>query len=241
MREHQRELESIRDRYARRKQTMHADQYSYLRPENYLLVQERQRAMLRLLAAKNINALPMLRLTEVGCGSGGNLIECLQLGFSPENLVGIELLPERLRLAADRLPAKVRLVCGDATHTRIAPASQDIVFQSVVFSSILDNDVQVSLAKEMWYWTKPGGAVLWYDFIYNNPNNPDVRGVPLARVRSLFPEGCMSFRRVTLAPPIARRVVKVQPLLYTLFNCVPWLRTHVVCLIVKDSAGLRER
>jgi hypothetical protein len=110
----------------------------------------------------------------------------------------------------------------------------------VVFSSILDDNVQASLANVMWQWTKPGGAVLWYDFVYNNPSNPDVRGVPLERVRSLFPEGRISFRRVTLAPPIARRVVALQPLLYTLFNSVPWLRTHIVCLIVKGQAVLRK-
>lgn len=235
--EHQRELESIRDRYARRKHVKKADQYSYLRPENYLLVQERQRAILRLFATKDINAFSTLRLVEVGCGSGGNLLECLQIGFSPENLTGIELLSERLRLAADRLPSKVKLICGDATHAPIAPASQDVVFQSVVFSSILDDNMQISLANVMWQWTKPGGVVLWYDFVYNNPRNRDVRGVPLRRVQALFPESRISCRRVTLAPPIARRVAALKPQLYPLFNAMPWLRTHIVCLIEKGLGG----
>ena len=59
------------------------------------------------------------------------------------------------------------------------------------------------------------------------------RGVPASRVRTLFPEGCMYSKRVTLAPPISRRVAAVHPSLYTLFNAVPWLRTHMVAWIIK--------
>ena len=73
---------------------------------------------------------------------------------------------------------------GDATQAPVAPGSQDIVLQSTVFSSLLDDAFQQRLADTMWRWLKPGGAVLWYDFTVNNPRNPDVRGVPLARVRA---------------------------------------------------------
>ena len=85
----------------------------------------------------------------------------------------------------------------------------------------------------MWSWLRPGGAVLWYDFTYNNPRNPDVRGVPLRRVQALFPQAHITARRVTLAPPLARAVVRVHPALYGLFNSLPWLRTHILCWIEK--------
>ena len=78
-----------------------------------------------------------------------------------------------------------------------------------------------------------GGGVLWYDFIYNNPSNPDVRGVPVKLVRELFPAGKMIVRRVTLAPPISRRVTRIHPSFYTIFNFFPFLRTHVLCWIQK--------
>jgi len=39
--------------------------------------------------------------------------------------------------------------------------------------------------------------------IYNNPCNPDVRGVPLHRIRQLFPEGKIHHWKLTLAPPSA--------------------------------------
>ena len=85
----------------------------------------------------------------------------------------------------------------------------------------------------MWSWLKPGGGVLWYDFTYNNPNNPDVRGMPVRRVHELFPHGRFIVRRVTLAPPISRRVCRIHPALYAVLNALPILRTHVLCWIEK--------
>ena len=109
----------------------------------------------------------------------------------------------------------------------------DIVCQSTVFSSILDDGLQQRLAAAMWRWVRPGGGVLWYDFTHNNPSNRDVRGMRLVRVRELFPSGDIRYRRVTLAPPIARRVGRIHPSLYTAFNAFPFLRTHVLCWIGK--------
>ena len=90
-----------------------------------------------------------------------------------------------------------------------------------------------TLAAAMWRWLAPGGAVLWYDFTVNNPRNPDVRGVPLAEVRTLFPKGRITARRVTLAPPLARAVCRIHPRLYPLLNAMPLLRTHVLAWVVK--------
>ncbi len=69
---------------------------------------------------------------------------------------------------------------------------------------------------------------LWYDFTFDNPRNPDVRGVPLSRVRALLPEARIAARRVTLAPPLARTVCRFHPSLYTLLNVLPLLRTHLL-------------
>ena len=149
-----------------------------------------------------------------------------------QHLAGIELLPNRYAQARHVLPAAVRLQQGDALLADV-PLAQDVVLVSTVFSSVLDQDFQQRLAAALWQWLRPGGAVLWYDFTYNNPRNPDVRGVPLRRVQALFPQGRITARRVTLAPPLARALVRVHPGLYGLFNSVPWLRTHILCWIEK--------
>jgi SAM-dependent methyltransferase len=228
------ETRAVVARYARRAV---GDRYSPLRPEVWQTLHERQAALLRLWAQRGITDLSALRLVEVGCGTGGNLLELLRLGFAPAHLTGLELLPERMAQARRVLPAGVGLQEGDATQADVAPGSQDIVFVSTVFSSLLDDAFQHRLAAEMWRWLRPGGAVLWYDFTFNNPSNADVRGMPLSRVAQLFPAARITSRRVTLAPPLARLVCRLHPGLYSVCNAVPWLRTHRLAWLEKPAAG----
>jgi SAM-dependent methyltransferase len=231
-----RELQAIAQRYARREERLGGlERYSLLRPEVWQMLHERQAATLRLLAPRAAQMGPVSewRLTEVGCGAGGNLMDMLRLGLLPEHLTGIELLPERLTAARAALPEQLRLLAGDASQAEVAPGSQDLVMQSTVFSSILDDGLQQQVAQAMWRWLKPGGAVLWYDFIVDNPRNPDVRGVPLRRMRALFPQGQAQVRRVTLAPPLARAVCRWHPGAYRVLNSFPFLRSHVLALIIK--------
>ena len=226
------EIEKIAERYERRKAVV-GGRYARFNPEVIAGTQERQRALVSLLKTQGIADLGGLDVLEIGCGSGANLQELLLLGAKPENLVGNELLPERAEQARHMLPQAVRLFLGDASALPFEEASFDIVYQSTVFSSILNDGLQCRIADAMWRWVRPGGGILWYDFTFNNPSNPDVRGVPLKRVRELFPRGLVTARRVTLAPPISRRVVRLHPKMYGIFNALPLLRTHVLCFIQK--------
>lgn len=223
---------AVRARYAQR---LAGDwRYHPLNPSARLAWQGRQTAIAERLRAQGLTDTASLRLTEVGCGAGGLLLDCLQLGFRPGHLTGIELLPERLAAARERLPASLRLLGGDATSAPIDTGSQDIVLQSTVFSSLLDDAFQQRLADTLWRWVRPGGAVLWYDFTMDNPRNPDVRGVPLARVRALFPQAELSYRRLTLAPPLSRALCRVSPRLVPWFDWPP-LRTHVLAWLRKPA------
>ena len=229
---------AVAERYARRAARQQArgvggDLYSPLRVEVMLARQQRQRVMLNLLSRHAAQPLAQLRVLEVGCGSGSNLLELASLGFDASRLVGNELLAERAAAARRQLPAATVLHEGDATQLPFDDGSFDLVYQSTVFSSLLDDAFQQRLANAMWRWVRPGGAVLWYDFTYNNPRNPDVRGVPLRRVQGLFPHGLIDARRITLAPPISRRVCRISPAGYGLFNALPFLRTHLLCWIAK--------
>ncbi len=227
------ETEEVVKRYAARAVLIKDDRYSMLNPAVWQGVQERQRVLLQMLKQFSTKPLADLRVLEVGCGSGGNLLELLRMGFSPANLVGNELIPERSAAARLNLPEATKVFAGDALQLPFAQCSFDVVYQSTVFSSLLDANFQMQFANKVWSWVKPGGAVLWYDFTFDNPNNPDVKGVTLARIRQLFPEGVIHSRRVTLAPPISRRVCKLHPALYTVLNAMPLLRTHVLCWIKK--------
>lgn len=224
------ETRAVAERYARRAA---GDRYHPLQPAVWRERQGRQRALIELLTRHAPRPVGTLDLLEVGCGHGDNLLELLTLGFDPARLVGNELLPERAAAARLRLPPAVALHEGDATALPFAPASFDLVLQSTVFSSLLDDAFQQRLAARMWDWLRPGGAVLWYDFTWDNPRNPDVRGVPLARVRALFPQGRIDARRVTLAPPLARAVGRWPGAVHGALQAVPWLRTHVLAWVGK--------
>lgn len=226
------ELEAVRERYARRA-GIDLGRYSPLNPAVYMLTQERERALIRWIAAAGLAPLADKRLLEVGCGAGSNLLQLIRLGFSPDHLVGNELLAGRAEQARFVLPQATRIMEGDACALDLLPESFDIVFQSTVFTSLLDSTFQVKLAEQMWRLVKPGGGVLWYDFIYDNPRNPDVKGVSVRRIRELFPAGGVTYWRVTLAPPITRAVTRLHPRLYDVLNSLPFLRSHVLCWIQK--------
>lgn len=113
----------------------------------------------------------------------------------------IELLADRAERARRMLPQALRVFCCDGLTANVENESQDLVVQAVVFSSLPDDGYQKQLADRMWRWIRPSGTLLWHDFIYNNLSNREVRGVPMSRVRELFPSGSIEMHRVTLAPP----------------------------------------
>jgi SAM-dependent methyltransferase len=225
---------SVVAQYDRRDAALDAERYSLFDAAQLQAHQERQRTMLALWRAYGRRTVAGCRAVEVGCGTGGNLLDLIRLGAPAEALTGIELQPERLAAARRSLPSAVTLLEGDATTAPIEPSSQDVVLAFTVFSSLLEDDMQARLAEAMWRWVRPGGGVLWYDFAFDNPRNRDVRGVPVRRLRELFPEAVLAVRRVTLAPPLARAVARVHPsLIGLLAACLPFLKTHRLAWAIK--------
>ncbi len=197
-------------------------------PASPLFLEERNRAVRQWLSASGLDA-ATTRVLEVGCGTGGNLAELIRMGFDPRNLTGNDIQPHRLGQAREQLPAEVTLIGGDALELAFAPGSFDLLLVFTVFTSLLDAEYRRRLAGRMWELLAPGGYVLWYDFCYDNPRNPNVSGVPTKLIRELFPDAAIECRRVTLAPPLARFIVRIHPALYRIFNAIPVLRTHVLC------------
>lgn len=151
------EIDAVRERYERRKFTIEKDRYNPLRASVWQSVHERQRVMLLLFAKLGFKSFHNTKLIEVGCGAGGNLLEFLRFGYQPDNLLGIELLEDSVSKANKVLPSGL-VQLGDALSANIPCTSYDIVYQSVVFSSLLDDAFQQALANKMWSWAKPGGG-----------------------------------------------------------------------------------
>jgi SAM-dependent methyltransferase len=227
------EVDLIRERYARRKSIPEVDLNNPLRPERYLAGQELDRSLIRLFKRANLPPLSTKKVLEIGCGSGSNLLRLLRFGFDPHNLIGNELIQDNIDRGISMMPSAIKILVGDASELDLTEESFDILMSFTVFSSILNLDFQEKLASKMWLLTKPGGGILWFDFIYNNPNNSDVMGIKVKRLQKLFPEGQLKIERIALAPPIARQVTKIHPRMYTLFNLFPFLRTHILVWIQK--------
>lgn len=227
------EARAVAERYARRDAGADARRYSLFDPAALQEQQGRLRAMREVWAAAGWDGLVGRDLLEVGCGAGGNLLDLLRLGAEPDRLSAIELLPERAAAVRAVLPSTVRLIEGDARAAALPDASQDAVLAFTVFSSLLDDVAQQQLATALWRWVRPGGGVLAYDFAVDNPRNADVRAMPPARWRALFPEARCTVRRVTLAPPLARAAGRVHRSLPGLLNLLPLLRTHRLCWLEK--------
>lgn len=219
--------------YARRKQTVPDGQYSRLNPAHLYMGQEIEREVLQLLQRFGCTALNGKRILEVGCGTGSWLRTFIQWGARPENLYGVDLLSERIEEAQHLLPPSVTLARTNAAHLDFPNEALDMVAQFCVFSSILSSNTKRQVAQEMVRVLRPGGHIVWYDFQFNNPKNPDVKGVNKGEVTRLFPNCRAHFRRVTVAPPLARLLVRVWPKLYPLAAAVKLLSTHYLALLQK--------
>lgn len=229
------EANRIRSVYARREEAGVEKRYAYWEPANLYLVQQLESAIVRALARQGLVPLGERRVLDVGCGDGFWLRFLLRLGAQPGNLYGIDLLPDRVQRARQLGPG-MDLTVGDAASLPYPDATFDLAMQFTVFTSILDAAAKSRIAGEMLRVLRPGGVILWYDFILN-PGNPETRGIGRKEVRSLFPGCRYHFQRTTLAPPLARRLASRSWLACYLLEKVPWLRTHYLATIVKAEEG----
>jgi SAM-dependent methyltransferase len=138
----------------------------------------------------------------------------------------VDLLPDRVDEARQNSPAGVTILCGNAAQLDFPDDTFDLVIQSTVFTSILDAALRQAVAAEMVRLVRPGGLILWYDYYFDNPSNPDVRGVRKSEIRGLFPQCSIDLRRVTLAPPLARALAPYSTLACHCLEAFPFLRTH---------------
>jgi ubiquinone/menaquinone biosynthesis C-methylase UbiE len=205
--------------------------YSWLNPAHVYLAQEQHRAVLEVLRSEGYETLAAARILDVGCGSGQLLRQFIDWGASPGNLTGIDLLSHRVAEAIRTLPPAACVREGNAVDLGGPDAQFDIVLQFTVFSSILDRDLRRAVAAEMARVVKPSGVIIWYDLNTRNPSNPDVRPIGRTEINELFPHCDISWRRITLAPPLVRLLAPRARFLCDLLNTLPVLRTHCLAAI----------
>lgn len=172
------------------------------------------------------------RVLDVGCGTGELLAVFKEWGARPENLFGVDLLPERIQAARVRHPG-LRFQPANAEALPFTDGAFDLVALFTVFTSILDPVMAANVSREIIRVLAVGGAVVWYDFKLNNPLNRHVRGFSRKRIQTLFPDFELNLETVSLLPPLARRLGPLTNQLYPPLSSVPFLRSHYLGILTK--------
>jgi len=224
------DLDRMRNEYsARARRFASKDLYSVFNASYLFALQNRQRDLLRVLRKTGFQSLCGQRILEIGCGGGGALLEYLSIGAEPDHLFGIDLLPDRLGEAHKKLPLS-GLSCADGQDLPFPAKTFDLILQYTAFSSVLDDQIKKHMASDMLRVLKPDGLIVWYDF-WLNPTNPQTRGIRPKEIRTLF-DGCdIRFQKITLAPPIARRIVPLSWGLGLFLESLVLFNSHYLALI----------
>ena len=166
----------IKQRYFRRETCSKNKRYSFFNEANFFIYQERQKKIIDLLRRNNFEELEDKKILDIGCGNGGWLRDFVQWGAHSENLYGIDLLKDRIE-EAKKINPNFNFLCANAEKLDFDDKSFDIVIVATCFTSILDAKMKKNIAREILRVVKIGGIILWYDFRFDNPWNPDVKGI----------------------------------------------------------------
>ena len=221
----------IHDAYARRAAA--GKESSWFDAGHLFIIQQLERRVLAALTRCGMVPLGSKHILEVGCGNGYWLREFIKWGANPENLAGVDLLPERIDEACRLSPRAIAFTQGNAAELDFPEETFNIVLQATMFTSILDYEVKRKVAAEMLRVLSGDGVLLWYDFRVNNPWNPDVRGIEKAEIENLFVNCRINLERITLAPPLLRFLAPHTWLGSYVLSAIPWGCTHYLGTIRK--------
>jgi ubiquinone/menaquinone biosynthesis C-methylase UbiE len=199
---------------------------------NQAILNECHRKLREALEKAGFFPLETRRILEVGCGTGSRLAAFEEMGAQPENLFGVDLIPDRIN-AARQLYEGITFKLANAEALPFADGSFDLVAVFTVFTSILNRQMMANVSREITRVLNAGGGVIWYDFRMNNPVNRHVRGILRKQIRNLFPDFRLNLQTISLLPPLARRLGRLTNLLYPPLSSVPFLRSHYLGILTK--------
>lgn len=219
-------LGAIYDRYERERASL----WDPNNPGNRAILQERTRWLLRMLNAARFS-LTHSKILDLGCGSGAELARLVDLGATPNNVHGADLLPSRIGEARQRYPQLRFDLVGEGTLP-YPDCNFDLVFMFTLLSSVAEAPIRRNIAGQALRVLKPGGAIVCYDMRLKNPWNPNVWPVTRRQLPQIFAGGVIEISRtLTLLPPLARRAAWA----YAMLAAIPWLRSHRLTLIRKPT------
>jgi len=227
------EVRRIRRVFAERKETRVSEWLPYINLYGRYLYYERTMVLIDALRKLRIRSLRGMKVVDVGCGGGTLLRYLFDFGVKPKDCFGIDVLEDALH-GARQLTPNVSFSVASAALLPFEDAAFDLAFQSMVFTSVLDSRIKRAIASEVLRVLRKGGRFVWYDFMYDNPRNKNVKGIGRREIRELLPGCTLRFWRLTLAPPIGRLTAALSPFMFHLLSQVPFLCTHYLCIAEKQ-------
>ena len=226
------DITRLKEEYAARtKRLAGSDRYSLDNPAYLFAIQQRERQIIKLLGKAYLSNLHVKKVLEVGCGEGGVLLDLLKFCSIPNCLFGIDLLLDRLQIAKSRLLGS-HFVNANGQNLPYRAQSFDLLLQFTALSSILNPTIREKMAAEMLRVLKADGGILWYDFWWN-PTNAQTRGIQRREIKALFPQCRFKIKKITLAPPIARKIVPISWVGANLLESLKIFNSHYLVLIEK--------
>jgi SAM-dependent methyltransferase len=178
------------------------------------------------------------RVLDVGCGDGANLFPLLRMQFPPEKIVGVDLIPERIARAR-RLHPGIDWRQADARQLPFANASFDVVFESTMFTTIVDDSTARAIAEEMQRACRSGGWIVLVDWWMPKPGDTTVKALTYQRLNRLFDlRSTLKLQKRfagALAPPLGRFLSRWCPAAYfAVASVFPFTIAQGVYLLQKN-------
>lgn len=173
-------------------------------------------------------------VVDLGCGDGNVATTLDRAGIRPSRYLGVDLLPARIAEASAEIPWGEFHV-APADEVPLPNRTADAVVAMTMFSSVMDLSLRVLIAGEIRRILRPGGHLLVYDLRIPSPRNTTLRPVLPQDLASLFPGWPMTWRSMTLLPPLARTPLAGGPLRYRLLSAVPLMRSHIAAVLTNPG------
>ena len=177
------------------------------------------------------------RIIDIGCGSASQLISLVSLGFSQNNLFGIDINKDDINFAKKNYPL-LNLSWQDATNLDFKNNYFDLTYESTMFFQITNNEISQKIANEMIRITKKGGYLILFDWRYGKLNNKNFLACNKKRIKELFKidksTKLISIEKGMLIPPFGRFLSKNMSSMYFVFaKLFPFFIGQVAYIIQK--------
>lgn len=172
------------------------------------------------------NKLRDLKFLDIGCGNGNFELSLLKFGIHHNNIYGVDLSFHRLLKFNTSFP-KITVINNNAMYLPFNNQVFDVVFQRVVFSSILDDNICYCISGEMLRVLKKNGIIIWYDSYGGKKMSKYTRSYIEKDINNFFPNCTYKFKKIIPHSQITFRLAKYSWLacdiiskLFPFFNCM---------------------